>query len=76
MEVFNYLFYRCASAPAIPPEVDHLEQEPSSWPSRKAVLKSYTLDGPMMDDHTGTSVSKPSKAKARVSYFTPPQICS
>lgn len=62
--------YRCASAPAIPPEGEQLEQEPS----RKPMLKSYTLDGLDVDsaavgahvsiEQRETSVHK--KPKARV----------
>lgn len=69
---------RPASAPAIPPEGQQLEQEePSHKPSVKAMLKSYTLDGPIAQDVvTGahpsmeqreTSVHRPRKSKARVS---------
>lgn len=61
--------HRCASAPAIPPEGDQLEQERSPRTSRKTLLKSYTLDGPLMDDQLGASISKPSKPKARVSLL-------
>ena len=62
--------YRCASAPAIPPEEEQLEKEPS----RKPMLKSYTLDGPDLDsaavgaqvsiEQRETSIHK--KPKARV----------
>ena len=65
---------RCASAPAIPPEGEDLEQEPSHGQSRKGMLKSYTMDGPMVDigavGGVGIGTSKPTKTKARVSLFT------
>ena len=70
---------RSASAPAIPPEGEQTDDEPTHRRSRRVMLKSYTLDGPLADElvggahtaghHTGVGASKPSKQKARVSGF-------
>ena len=74
--VFMCIVPRPASAPAIPPEGELIEHEPSHQTSRKVMLKSYTLEGPMDDitmaggvDQRGTSIAKSSKPKARVSCY-------